>query len=479
MDTVEVGEYLKRLRLLHGYTQSELGKKLNVSDKAISRWENGAGMPEISNLVTIADLFGVSVDDILRCNPNALNGVENADGVKTENETTASEPNEPTTDEAVAENRAEESVDDNAAQARADAPVETKRSFTPSAADRLSAIIFSAFLAFGIYAAIFIPTVNLHAGKLISPDITILIFFCVFALLSVAASVLTLFLPRKITTVIKLSLYGAFALFTLITAAVLFLKYGNVDICINGPYRDDNQINGTFAAIISLEFYILLIMTILYLIREFFDNKQFGKIIGYVCIGLAGVIIITAIVVMAVLNDASNIIKAIMGTSTPTNESRLFISIHMLLIGLAALAFAIKEIGIKCGVVITVLLFAVAGVAIGSSFYFCEIVESPYYVSSVARKFVFAATLFAPAVQSIGFCFSGKRCERNAVRIVTIIALLFLIPCFCYTFNAFALNAYISAHGFSAAVFFRVAVFISVVTSYIIRFISTFKKEID
>ena len=49
-------------------TQLELGKMLNVSDKAISRWERGDALPDISNLVDISTLFSVSVDSLLKDN---------------------------------------------------------------------------------------------------------------------------------------------------------------------------------------------------------------------------------------------------------------------------------------------------------------------------------------------------------------------------------------------------------------------------
>lgn len=54
------------LRQNHKMTQIELAEKLNYSDKAVSKWERGESMPDISVLKTIADLFGVTVDDMLR-----------------------------------------------------------------------------------------------------------------------------------------------------------------------------------------------------------------------------------------------------------------------------------------------------------------------------------------------------------------------------------------------------------------------------
>ncbi len=57
---------LVTLRKKHGLTQMELAEKLNVSRQAISRWEVGAATPSTDNLKTLSELYGVSVDDILK-----------------------------------------------------------------------------------------------------------------------------------------------------------------------------------------------------------------------------------------------------------------------------------------------------------------------------------------------------------------------------------------------------------------------------
>lgn len=57
-----VARNLAELRLLNNMTQMELAEKLNYSDKTISKWERGESTPDISVLVEIADLFGVTLD---------------------------------------------------------------------------------------------------------------------------------------------------------------------------------------------------------------------------------------------------------------------------------------------------------------------------------------------------------------------------------------------------------------------------------
>ena len=55
----------KKYRKLSGMTQEEIAKFLMVTPQAVSKWETGNGAPDISLLVPIAELFGVSTDDLL------------------------------------------------------------------------------------------------------------------------------------------------------------------------------------------------------------------------------------------------------------------------------------------------------------------------------------------------------------------------------------------------------------------------------
>ncbi len=65
MDAKSIGALITRLRKKHNLTQSELAKRLNISDKTVSRWENGLGYPEITQFPIIAKLFGVTVDYLM------------------------------------------------------------------------------------------------------------------------------------------------------------------------------------------------------------------------------------------------------------------------------------------------------------------------------------------------------------------------------------------------------------------------------
>lgn len=65
MNEHSIGKTIATLRKTKGWTQVELAEKLNVSDKAVSKWESEAGFPEISQLPAMATLFGVTIDYLM------------------------------------------------------------------------------------------------------------------------------------------------------------------------------------------------------------------------------------------------------------------------------------------------------------------------------------------------------------------------------------------------------------------------------
>ena len=73
MNQYVTGAVIKGLREKHQLTQAELAKKLNVSDKTISKWETAKGYPDISLLEPIAKTFGISITELI--SGNAINNV--------------------------------------------------------------------------------------------------------------------------------------------------------------------------------------------------------------------------------------------------------------------------------------------------------------------------------------------------------------------------------------------------------------------
>ena len=62
MDKKSMGQIIRQLRKERKLTQEELAEQLNVTYQAVSRWENDIGMPDISQIVPLANVFGVSTD---------------------------------------------------------------------------------------------------------------------------------------------------------------------------------------------------------------------------------------------------------------------------------------------------------------------------------------------------------------------------------------------------------------------------------
>ncbi|MGN0546407.1 MAG: helix-turn-helix domain-containing protein [Acutalibacteraceae bacterium] len=65
MDQVKIGKFIAELRRNEGLTQEALGEKLGVTNKTVSRWENGKYMPDIEMLRLLAVEFQVSIDELL------------------------------------------------------------------------------------------------------------------------------------------------------------------------------------------------------------------------------------------------------------------------------------------------------------------------------------------------------------------------------------------------------------------------------
>ncbi|MBQ7783357.1 MAG: helix-turn-helix transcriptional regulator [Oscillospiraceae bacterium] len=65
MDTKKIGAFLKELRKEKGMTQEQLGERLGVSNKTISRWETGNYMPPVDCLNMLSDIYDISINEIL------------------------------------------------------------------------------------------------------------------------------------------------------------------------------------------------------------------------------------------------------------------------------------------------------------------------------------------------------------------------------------------------------------------------------
>lgn len=63
-----LGENLKKFRISKKYTQEQVAQLLSVSPQSVSRWENGSTLPDVMMLPKIAEIYGVTIDDLYREN---------------------------------------------------------------------------------------------------------------------------------------------------------------------------------------------------------------------------------------------------------------------------------------------------------------------------------------------------------------------------------------------------------------------------
>ena len=66
MEKKTIGGFIAALRKANGMTQKDLAERLNVSDKTVSRWERDDGAPDLAVIPVIAEIFGVTCDELLR-----------------------------------------------------------------------------------------------------------------------------------------------------------------------------------------------------------------------------------------------------------------------------------------------------------------------------------------------------------------------------------------------------------------------------
>ena len=65
MDQIKIGRFIAECRKLQGYTQAQLAEKLNITDRAVSKWETGRSLPDSSIMLDLCDILGISVNELL------------------------------------------------------------------------------------------------------------------------------------------------------------------------------------------------------------------------------------------------------------------------------------------------------------------------------------------------------------------------------------------------------------------------------
>ena len=65
MDQLKIGKFIAECRKQKKLTQMQLAEKLNITDKAISKWENGKAMPDSAIMLELCDILCISVNELL------------------------------------------------------------------------------------------------------------------------------------------------------------------------------------------------------------------------------------------------------------------------------------------------------------------------------------------------------------------------------------------------------------------------------
>ena len=65
MDQIKIGKFIAQCRKNKKLTQAQLAEKLNITDRAISKWETGNGMPDSSIMIDLCNILGIDVNELL------------------------------------------------------------------------------------------------------------------------------------------------------------------------------------------------------------------------------------------------------------------------------------------------------------------------------------------------------------------------------------------------------------------------------
>ena len=66
MDQIKIGSFIAERRKSKSLTQAQLAEKLNITDRAVSKWENGRSLPDSSIMLDLCEILGITVDELLK-----------------------------------------------------------------------------------------------------------------------------------------------------------------------------------------------------------------------------------------------------------------------------------------------------------------------------------------------------------------------------------------------------------------------------
>lgn len=65
MNQIKIGKFIQERRKQQGLTQSTLADKLGITDRAVSKWETGKSLPDVTIMIELCDILEISINDLL------------------------------------------------------------------------------------------------------------------------------------------------------------------------------------------------------------------------------------------------------------------------------------------------------------------------------------------------------------------------------------------------------------------------------
>ena len=65
MDQIKIGEFISQQRKNQNLTQAALAEKLGITDRAVSKWERGKGLPDVSLMMELCEILDITVNELL------------------------------------------------------------------------------------------------------------------------------------------------------------------------------------------------------------------------------------------------------------------------------------------------------------------------------------------------------------------------------------------------------------------------------
>ena len=65
MDQIKIGKFIAKCRKEHGFLQKDIAARLGISEKTVSKWECGNGLPEVIYMEPLCQILGITVNELL------------------------------------------------------------------------------------------------------------------------------------------------------------------------------------------------------------------------------------------------------------------------------------------------------------------------------------------------------------------------------------------------------------------------------